>query len=163
MCYNAKVMLNRLRQHNRLTPLVLLRVFAVLCLITPWFLVGASLVIRMGHGHLAGGPVPGMDEPLLANVVLASGFMWAGVFFLAVLIYGLTPQLIAHIKRCPLAAPLAVLAARLGRWLQRAVANLTPLPATASKRSKSSRSCRPTPRVRPPPVALLSGITPLLE
>ena len=135
----------------------------LLAAIVPGVVAGLILLLHTGAVALSGDSSPGGTVVFIDAFSQSASQLWAIVFLLAVIGYGVGHQLISQTARHSLIAPLAVLAARLGRWLERGILNLSSLPATASPGNESPRRCGPTLRVRPPPVALLAGSAPLLE
>ena len=156
-------MLHFLRRKHKLTCRGFLGILALVCALLPWAFTGLFWLLDTGVAALLVGYVPESSGFFSNMFVSNAAYFWGIAFFLAIIGFGIGRQLINHTARHSLTASLAVLAARLGRWLERGIANLSPLPATASSGNKSLRRCRPTLRVRPPPVALLSGAAPLLE
>ena len=156
-------MLHFLRRKHKLTFRGFLGILALACALLPGAFTGLFWLLDTGVAALPGDYTTAGGGFFSNMFVSNAAYFWGIAFFLAIIGFGIGRQLINHTARHSLTASLAVLAARLSRWLERGIANLSPLPATASSGNKSLRRCRPTLRVRPPPVALLSGAAPLLE
>ena len=156
-----------LRRDQQELPRIALRAWVKYSAILPLVIPGLLLLLYIGFSASMGLSPLEAGSRFVSLIALEWSQLyiqlWLTAFFMAVICYGVGPQLIRQTARNLLSAPMAALAARLRRWVDRRISSLCTIASASGPISKVSPAF-PTDSVGlAPPVALLSGSAPQLE
>ena len=160
-------MLNFIPRNQHYTAVLLMRTWAFWSVAAPLGMTCFCLLLLVGFAALVGAPIgtvaTGFLVDALEPLARVSVQLWMTAFFLMVLFYGVSRQLIRRTLKKPLSAPLAVLLAHLREKIRRMVVALVISCGSVTPPLHVSLSCRTHPKGHPLPVALLPGTAPRLE
>ena len=162
-------MLNFLRRDQRKLPLSLLTAWTLWSATLPWIIPAFFALLMAGGVAAMGGSFTDalfdFASETGGDLLRLNGQLWVTAFFMVVVCYGVGRQLVGLTNRRSLCAPLAALAARLGRlarFLPEIFASRSSAP-DALPVVKVLAGFSPDSDRLAPPVALLTGSAPLLE
>ena len=155
-----------LRRDQQELPRIALRAWVKYSAILPLVIPGLLLLLYIGFSASMGLSPLEAGSRFVSLIALEWSQLyiqlWLTAFFMAVICYGVGPQLIRQTARNLLSAPMAALAARLRRWVAQLTFDLSVFAIPVSLTSMARPGFFSGPPGLPPP-ALLTGSTPLLE
>ncbi len=160
-------MLNFIPRNQHYPALLLMRAWAFWSVAAPLGMTCLCLLLLVGFAALVGAPIGTVAAGFLVDVLeplaQVSVQLWMTAFFMMVLSYGVSRQLIHRTLKKSLSTPLAELFAHLGMRIRRIVLTLTIPGESVTPNLRAFPSCCTCPTGDPPPVALMLGTVPLLE
>lgn len=160
-------MLNFIPRNLHTVPLLVMRAWAFGSVAAPLAMTGLCLLFLAGLAAAYGAPVGVTLDGFLTDVAeplaRVSAQLWVTGFFMMVVCYGVSRQLIRRTLNGPLCAPLARLMGLFGRQMRCMARFLYVAAGPATSPQHLFLGFRDNTPERPPPVALLAGTAPLRE
>ncbi len=165
--YSQETMLNFIPRNQHYPALLLMRAWAFWSVAAPLGMTCLCLLLLVGFAALVGAPIGTVAAGFLVDVLeplaQVSVQLWMTAFFMMVLFYGVSRQLIHRTLKKSLSAPLAVLLAHIREKIRRMVVALVISCGSVTLPLHISLPCNTRPKGHPLPIALLPGTAPLLE